>query len=136
MSASAAFVSPRGVLPNQRDEAAMCGLGGDGNTALQTVGRGHRTLNSFRDALHTFLGFCKQQRWIEENPIAQVPKARSGGVKKRPRRAYTLKEFKALLHASKHHRFLYFVAGFSGLRKKELRLLEKRDLTPIGDRPT
>lgn len=104
--------------------------------ALHDQDRGSRTLNSYRDALHTFLGFCKGQRWIEENPLTGHPKARSGGRKKKPRRAYTADEFTKLCAASLHHRSIYLVAGLSGLRRSELRQLEKRDLTPTGDRPT
>lgn len=102
---------------------------------LQERGRGARTLNHYRECLHVFLSFCKDQRWIEIHPLEGHKKAREH-TKKRPRRAYTLDEFEALCTASKRHSMLYFVAGLSGLRRAELRKLEKRDLTPTGVNPT
>ena len=41
-----------------------------------------------------------------------------------------------MVKATLNHRLIYLVAGLSGLRKNELRLLEKRDFTPVGDHPT
>jgi integrase len=105
-------------------------------TDLQRKGRGPRTLNSYRDALYSFLAFCVQQRWLEENPLAGHPKARARGTKTKPRRAYTIDEFKALVAASPHHGTTYLIAGLSGLRKSELRKLEKRDLTPVDEHPS
>ncbi len=103
---------------------------------LKDAGRGPRTLNSYRDALRTFLEWCVGQNWLQENPIQRVKKARAKGKKTKPRRAYTVEEFHRLLIASPRHRDLYRVAGLSGLRKSELRGLEKRDLTPVGPSPT
>jgi integrase len=102
---------------------------------LTALGRSPRTLNSYRDALFSFLAFCVRQRWLPENPLANHPKARSNGTKTKPRRAYTLPEFLALLNAAPARRTLYLIAGLSGLRKGELRRLEKRDLTPTGPQP-
>src|SRR5262249_14797703 len=103
---------------------------------LAAQDRSPRTLNSYRDALFSFLAFCVRQRWLPENPLVGHPKARSNGKKTKPRRAYTLPEFLALLNSTRHHRTIYLVAGLSGLRRSELRCLEKRDLTPIGPNPT
>ena len=95
-----------------------------------------RTINSYRDALVAFCNWCIGEGMFEDNPVAHVKKARGqAGKKHRPRRAYTLPEFQTLLGATLNHRLTYLVAGLSGLRKRELRLLEKRDLTPIGDQP-
>lgn len=101
---------------------------------LQADGRGPRTLNSYRDALKTFLDWCVGQNWLQENPVQRVKKTKAKGRKWKPRRAYTVEEFHKLLAATRHHRKLYEVAGLSGMRKSELRQLEKRDVTPIGDR--
>ncbi len=106
-------------------------------TTLRYSGRGARALNSYRDALHAFLRFCQRRRWIEDNPLRDHPKAREpGGKKRRPRRAYTVDEFQALVATATRHKTLYLVAGLSGLRRSELRQLEKRDLTPTGPHPT
>jgi integrase len=103
---------------------------------LQRRGRSPRTLNGYRDHLSTFLEWCVRQGWMEANPVARVAKARRGGKKARPRRAYTPAEFQQLLQVAGCHRTLYTVAGLSGLRRSELRRLEKRDLTPLGEQPT
>lgn len=102
---------------------------------LQQLGRAARTINGYRDHLLTFCTFCVGRGWMASNPIEKVSKARSH-ERKQPRRAYTVDEFRRLLAATRSHRLLYLVAGLSGLRKRELRLLEKRDLTPVGDSPT
>jgi integrase len=96
-----------------------------------------RTINSYRDALVTFCNWCIGEDVFEENPVAHVKKARSpGGQKYRPRRAYNVEEFRRLCENTLNHRLVYLVAGLSGLRKSELRQLEKRDFTPVGEAPT
>jgi integrase len=102
---------------------------------LQDAGRGPRTLNSYRDALRTFLEWCVDGRWLAENPVARVKKARARGRKTKPRRAYTVEEFRRMLLNAGPRRDLYEVAGLSGLRRGELDQLERRDCTPHGDRP-
>src|SRR5262249_8997451 len=105
---------------------------------LKKQGRSPRTLNSYRDALATFCNWCIADGILEESPVAMVRKARSpAGKKHRPRRAYTPEEFRRFLLKcrDRRRRLLYTVAGLSGLRRNELRLLEKRDLSPVGDRP-
>lgn len=85
-----------------------------------------RTLNSYRDALSSFLQFCVRQRWIEENPLKDFPKAK--GKKPKPRRAYTIEELYRLQFGSRHAA-LYVIAATSGLRKSELRQLQRRDFS-------
>lgn len=92
-----------------------------------------RTLNAYRGALVAFCNWCVAQNppLMQENPVAHVAKARSeGGVGRKPRRAYTLAEWKSLVGHSPHNGLVYTVAGLSGLRKRTLRLLEKRDCDP------
>lgn len=100
---------------------------------LQTAGRAARTMNAFRHAAKAFCDFCVSQRWLDENPLGRVPKARGG--KKRKRRAYTLDEFRRLLDVAGKRKTVYLIAALSGLRRDELALTERRDLTPTGDRP-
>jgi integrase len=104
---------------------------------LQELGRSARTLNSYRDTLHTFMEYCRLNRWIEANLIADFPKAKSGGKQTKPKRALTVAEFQALLNLDVGDRHLiYLTAGLSGLRRNELRQLQPEDLTPIGPNPT
>jgi integrase len=96
-------------------------------------GRGARTQNYYRDALHAFLSFCCCQKWLPENPITRysVPKLKvTGKHRKRRRRAFTEDEFRRLLAAAKSERrqLLYAIAGLSGLRRAEMRRLERRDV--------
>ena len=96
-----------------------------------------RTINSYRDAAVSFCNWCVRQDWLQENPLTRIPKAREPGNRKhQPRRAFTSQEFKSLLEANPGRRNLYFAAGLSGLRKGELRQLEKRDLSPLATTPT
>jgi integrase len=105
--------------------------------ALQNQGRSARTLNSYRDTLHTFLEYCRLNRWIEANPLVDFPKAKSGGKQTKPKRALTVAEFQALLNLDIGDRhLLYLTAGLSGLRRNEQRQLQRCDLTPIGLNPT
>jgi integrase len=78
--------------------------------------------------------WCVRQRWLPENPLADVPKAKIAGRRARRRRALTLEEFNALTSPRSRRRVVYRVAGLSGLRHEELVLLERRDYT-LGDRP-
>jgi len=104
---------------------------------LAAKGRAPRTLNTVRDALSIFCNFCVERGWLADNPVKGVKKAKAaGGVKARVRRAYTRDEFARLLAAAPAgRRLVYLVAALSGLRRSEMVLLEKRDLTPTGDRP-
>jgi hypothetical protein len=85
---------------------------------LQTVGCSVRTLNSSRDALIAFCNWCVEQRYLEESPVRLRKAKAEGGRMTRPRRAYTVKEFDALLKATLHHQLIYRIAGLSGLRKE------------------
>jgi site-specific recombinase XerC len=110
--------------------------------SLVEKGRGPRTCNLYRDAVGTFCCWAMNQSpaWLADNPVAAIPKARNQrGKKTRARRAYTLEEFRRLTTCEsipEWRRFLYLLAGLSGLRKRTLYQLQKMDCTPEGDRPT
>lgn len=95
---------------------------------LSRQGRAASTANAYRDTLNAFLEWCVDQEWLRENPIRRV--RRSEGGKDRPfmRRAYTVEELRSLLAVADRHRDLYLTAALSGLRSKELRLIERRDI--------
>lgn len=118
------------VLADIRPDSLTQFLGG-----LRALGRCARTTNRYRHHAITFCRWCIAQNWLALNPLAKVPRAKSNG-KTKPRRAYTLAEFHAVLGAAGEHRLLYLTAGLSGLRRRELRRLEKRDLSPVGGKPT
>jgi integrase len=95
---------------------------------LRQDGGAPNSANAYRDRLHTFLEWCIDQGRLHTNPIHRVK--RSDATRSRPykRRAFTADELRSLLAVAPRHRDLYTVAALSGLRKKELHLLEKRDV--------
>jgi integrase len=99
---------------------------------LATLRKAPRTLNAYRGTLFAFMRFCCAQGYAEANPLEHFRPARNNKV--RLRRAYTPAEFTALCQLLPHGP-LYLVAGLSGFRRNELRLMEKRDLNPYADPP-
>jgi site-specific recombinase XerD len=113
----------------------------DAMTALMRVtagrGRSPRTQNVLLIRTRAFLNWCVAQAWIRDNPLRHVKLTPEGHAGKRyRRRAYTRDELGRLLAAvPEYRRHVYLTAALSGFRKDELRHLEKRDLTPAGQRP-
>jgi integrase len=103
------------------------------------AGRAPRTLNKRLQALAHFVKWAKKppRRWFAGNPLDGVERMKEGQAgKRRIRRAYTLEEFRRLMEVTPADRaVVYAVAAFSGLRKVELKRLQKRDCDPRGDRP-
>jgi integrase len=95
------------------------------------------TQNHYQGRLNEFLGWCVGQHFIEVNPIAHVRRAKVGKKsRRRLRRAYSLDEMQRLARtAPEPRRSIYLIASLSGLRKNELRELQKQDCTPTGARP-
>ncbi len=83
------------------------------------------------------LNWCVDQGWLAESPIEGIEAPAVGHAgRRRRRRAYTNDELQRLLAATPEpRRTLYLIAALSGYRRKELRLMERQDLTPDGDRP-
>jgi site-specific recombinase XerD len=96
------------------------------------------TQNHYQGRLNEFLSWCVGQHFIEVNPIAHVRRAKVGKKgRRRLRRAYSLDEMQRLAGtAPEPRRTIYLIASLSGLRKNELRELQKQDSTPTGERPT
>lgn len=87
-----------------------------------------RTANRYRIALFGFFRWLvKEGRW-NRNPIEAVPRARETDPDRR-RRALTPEEVEKLLATAPADRALvYLVAATTGLRRKELRLLQWGDI--------
>lgn len=100
-------------------------------------GRAPRTINHHHKHLRSFLDWCVKQGWLAHNPIQQMKLVKVGQKgRRRLRRAYTLDEWTRLINATPEpRRTIYMIASLSGFRRKEMQKLEKRDCTPIGDRP-
>jgi integrase len=106
---------------------------------LRALGRAPRTINKYHQCVAAFLDWCKAPpyRWLTTNPLDGLARARGGRqTRRRLRRAYTREELARLLAAAPdRRRVVYEVAAYSGLRRAELRKLEKCDCDPTGDRP-
>ena len=106
---------------------------------LAQTGRAVRTRNKYHQCLSAFLARCAAppRHWIRANPVAAISRAKGGKAsRKRLRRAYTPDEWQRLLAAAPDSRqIVYQVAAFSGLRRSELRRLQKQDCNPTGPRP-
>lgn len=93
--------------------------------------RASHTVNDHRRKIVALLNFAVDQDWLARNPLARV-KAAPITKRSNPRRAPTPDELARLLAAATPaRRLLYTVAATSGLRRKELRLLEKQDCDPV-----
>lgn len=101
-------------------------------TDMAQSGSAARTQNRHHETLRNFLNWCVGQGWLEANPIAKMQMVTVGAAGKvHRRRAYTLDEFKRMVETANHHATVIKVAALSGLRRSELRRLEKRDLQPM-----
>ncbi len=99
---------------------------------LQADGKSGKTLSNTAEALKAFCAWSVDRSYLESNPLERLK-----GFDTTPRtqrRAMTTEEIKRLLEAAPPERaLLYAVAATTGLRVRELRSLEARDLNP--DRP-
>lgn len=100
----------------------------DALAKLDALGRSSRTVEAYRVSWKFFLEWCLDAKLVGENPIARIKASRRKKAVE-PRRAPTVPEWRTLLECCPRKRSrLYLVAGLTGLRKKELRLLERRDV--------
>jgi integrase len=107
------------VTPN-RVSAALAALADDGQAASST--------NAYRDTLGAFFGWCIPQGYAEENPVRKVRRAKAGAAPPpRRRRALRPDELRKLLDAAPRSRDYYLTAALTGLRHRELSLVERRD---------
>lgn len=105
--------------------------------ARAVEGMAPRTQNHYATRVKAFLNWCVEQGWVAENPLARVKLAKVGQKgRRRLRRAYSAEELQALFSiVPEPRRTVYRIATLCGLRRKELKLLQKEDLTPIGPAP-
>lgn len=97
-------------------------------------GLGERTANHYLEAGVAFCNWCVAQRRMERNPLAILPKTQV--LEPRcVRRAATLDELRRLLSVAGKRAIVYLTAMLTGFRRKELRLLEWRDVILDDDLP-
>jgi integrase len=92
-----------------------------------------RTKNAYRNAIYAFCEYAVKRNWLSSNPIKNVTKHQE--TKVRPRRAFTTEEFRLLnnwLNTKNNgqckRQIIYKVAAFSGLRRREIKELQIRDV--------
>lgn len=100
---------------------------GEHLAALAGQGRATHTVNHVRDKVAFFCCYCVRQGWLSANPVEKVRRSKAK-VCPKARRAFTSEELQRLAAVHPRFRDLVLVAALSGLRRKELRLLEKRDV--------
>lgn len=97
-------------------------------------GMGERTANHYLEAGVAFCNWCVAQRRLERNPLELVKKAEV--VEPRcVRRAGTPEELQRLLKVAGRRALVYLTAILTGLRRKELRLLQWGDVVLDEDAP-
>jgi len=101
------------------------------------AGLGDRTANHYIEAALAFCNWCVGERRLESNPLRQVKRIDKRDMETRKnRRALTEDELRRLLKvAPPYRRIVYLTAALTGLRRKELRLLQWGDLHLEGDCP-
>ncbi len=106
---------------------------------LREAGRAPRTLNKYHQCVNAFIEWCRSppRSWIAANPLDGMARAKGGRqARRRLRQAYTPAELARLLAAAPdRRRIVYEIAAYSGLRREELRRLQKCDCDPTGPRP-
>lgn len=90
--------------------------------ALAKEGKSNCTRNSYRQAAIALCNWLVTKERLEKNPLMGVTKAKKLSV--RVRRALSVDELKRLLGIGKTRAFLYRLAIYTGLRRKELRSLK------------
>jgi len=88
-----------------------------------------KTLNEYQDAVSTFADWLmKNRRCLEANPLAFVERLSTVGNERFERRALSADEIERLLSVSGPRKEVYQVAIYLGLRRKEMGLLQWRDV--------
>ncbi|MFO0878158.1 MAG: hypothetical protein U0840_12480 [Gemmataceae bacterium] len=105
--------------------------------AMAEAGKAPLTRKQHLAFARNLLYWCVDQGWLLESPLEGIEAPTVGHAgRRRLRRAYSDDELRRLLAATPEpRRTRYLIAALSGYRRKELRLMERQDLTPTGDRP-
>ena len=113
--------------PDRIDKALM---------AVADDGRSPRTVNAYREVAYALGEWAhKIARLLNQNPVAVIPKRKPAGDIRKQRRALTVDEAYRLLEVAGPRRLYYATSMWTGLRVKEVRALQWRDLVLDSDRP-
>lgn len=104
--------------------------------AVADAGRSPRTVNAYRETSYALGEWTyKIARLLNQNPVAVISKRKTAGDIRKQRRALTVDEAYRLLGVAGPRRLYYATSLWTGLRVKEVRALQWRDLELDGDRP-
>ena len=94
-----------------------------------------KTLNEYLASARSLLNWMEKHERIDRNPLLRVGKVQTNGKQTRPRRAFTHDEIARLLAVAGPRKVIYLTAVHTGLRRKELKLMEPDDLHLDADQP-
>lgn len=94
-----------------------------------------KTCNEYLGHSKAFLTWLEGQGRLARNPLRNVAKAETRGKETFKRRGLDLQELVKLLRVNKRRRLVYFLAGFTGLRRGELKQLLWADVHLDTDFP-
>ena len=98
-------------------------------------GRSARTVNIYRNVCHAMGEWCVQiARVLNRNPVTAVPLRSCAVDTRKVRRALTVDEARKLLSVSGVRKLFYQTQMMTGLRVREVRQLQWRDLHLDGER--
>ncbi len=92
-----------------------------------------KTLNEYLSAIGSLLN--RLESVIGRNPLRSVERMQTAVEPKRRRRAFSVDELRRLIAAGRERGIIYLVATSTGIRRKELRRLEWRDVVLDVARP-
>jgi integrase len=98
--------------------------------ALKARGRSHRTLNMYRATVNAFANWLVDDEGVlEKHDLKRIPFMDVKQDRRRSRRPATDEQLRRLFESVPEHRsFVYTAAAMTGLRRGELRQIERRDI--------
>jgi len=100
---------------------------------LQDEGKSNRTVNTFRSALNAFANWLVIEGHLEKHDLKRLPRLDEMADRRHPRRPATDEQVRRLLDSvPDHRRFVYMAAVMTGLRRGELRQIERRDIDLVA----
>jgi integrase len=94
-----------------------------------------KTLNEYLTSITSLLNWMEKHERVERSPLRHVEKVQTNGKQARPRRAFTRDEVPRLLAVAGPRKVIYLTAVHTGLRRKELKLMETDDLHLDAEQP-
>jgi integrase len=94
-----------------------------------------KTVNEYLTSITSLLNWMEKHERIERSPLRHVEKVQTNGKQARPRRAFARDEIPRLLAAAGPRKVIYLTAVHTGLRRKELKLMETDELHLDAEQP-